>query len=232
MVIGMCVGVLDEKIGPTSVYNLNLTKSLSKKLAMKVMVGVMSFSSETNEDNLRGESIIPFLKEKLITFSYFFPVNDPKARGGKRQSSLILAFSLDNRRIVYENATTLARLLKSASEIIEQKHIQELNFPSSLSERYEAIRSMILSKSTAKVIKDDSQIDITCPQCSNKKKIDIPSVVKGIKFIEHQIFENEICEHTFIVYLDTKFNVLGYKDPEIEMTDMKDMLGKLKSPYD
>ncbi|TFF90446.1 MAG: hypothetical protein EU548_02960 [Promethearchaeota archaeon] len=231
MIIGMCLGILDEKVGPNPIYNLNLNEDLSKKLTMKVMLGVMSFSTETDEKNLRGESIIPFLKEKIITFAYLFPIKDSNARGGFRQCSIIIAFDMTDRALVYENATTLARSLKSMSESIELKHIQNKKFPLSISENFDRIRSNLYETSNFKATKEKSNIDLVCPICSKKNNIEFPTIAKGLKFIEHQILKNEICEHSFIVYLDSKFNILGYKDPEIEVTDMKDMFSKLKSPY-
>ncbi len=227
----MCVGVLDEKVGPIPVYNINLSETLSKKLTMKVMLGVLSFSSDSKEENLRGESIIPFLKEKIITMAYLFPIKDSKARGGFRQCSIITAFELKNRALVYENATTLARSLKSISATIKLEHIQTSKFPLVISEKYDIIRSKLFSKKNQKTPKGKDYIRIICPFCSKKKEIEIPTVAKGLKFIEHQIFEHEICEHAFTVYLDSKFNILGYKDQEIEVTDMKNMFSKLKSPY-
>ncbi|MHA1211209.1 MAG: hypothetical protein ACTSSH_01995 [Candidatus Heimdallarchaeota archaeon] len=232
MILGMCLGILDEKIGPTSIYHLNLSEELSKKLAMKIMIGVMSFSSETSESDLRGESVIPFLKEKIITISYLFPIKDAKARGGFRQCSIIIAFDIDDRRLLYENATDITRLLRTISEIIELKHIQNKNFPISISVKYDMIRSMVFSSTKKLISKDKSMISITCPICTNSKEIEMPLVTKGLKFIEHQIFEKEVCEHAFTVYLDSKFNILGYKDTEVEVSDMKNMFSKLKSPYD
>jgi len=231
MLTGMCVGVLDEKVGPIPIYNLHLTEELSKKLTMKVMLGVMSFSAETDEDNLRGESIIPFLKEKIITLAYLFPIKDSKARGGFRQCSIIIAFDIKNRSMVYENATLIARSLKSMSESIELKHIQTGKFPLSLSEQYDNIRTTLYNEKTQIITKGKSHLEIVCPICSKKKEIEIPSIAQGLKIIEHQIFEHEICDHSFTVYLDSKFNILGYKDQEIEVTDMKNMFSKLKSPY-
>lgn len=228
----MCVGVLDEKVGPTSVYNLNLDEDLSKKLTMKIMVGVMSFSSESDDTNLRGESIIPFIKEKIITFAYLFPIKDSKARGGYRQCSIIIAFNINDRKIVYENATNLTRVIKTMSEQVELKHIQGAGFPLSISEQFDTLRNLIHSDAHLTAPKGKSTIVITCPRCTKNKEIELPSVAKGVKFIEHEIYEKEICDHAFTVYLDSKFNILGYKDQEIELTDMKKMFGKLKSPYD
>lgn len=232
MIQGMCIGVLDEKIGPSPVYNLYISDELVKKVVMKVMVGVMAFTSEADENSLRGESIIPFLKEKIITFAYMFPVKDSSARGGFRQCSIILAFDIEYRKNLYENATELGRLVKSISDLIELKHIQTKNFPMIISEKYDLIRSVLVGQSMQKATSEKSKIMITCPQCSKKNEIEIPTIAKGVKLIEHQIYEKEVCEHSFTVYLDSKLNVLGYKDPEIELTDMKSMFNKLKSPYD
>jgi len=232
MILGMCIGVLDEKIGPVSVYQLSLSKELSKKLIMKVMIGVMSFSTDIDEKSLRGESIIPFAKEKIITFAYLFPVKDPKARGGFRQSSIILAFDLSDRKSIYENATELSLQLIRTSELIELKHIQSKKFPSSISEMYDQIREKISLKKKSPISDKKSKIELVCPQCNKNKEIEFSIMAKGVKLIEHQVFEKEICDHSFVVYIDSKFNVLGYKDPKIELSDMKKMFGKLKSPYD
>ncbi|NHJ86852.1 MAG: hypothetical protein FK734_15425 [Asgard group archaeon] len=231
MIIGLCIGVLDEKVGPTPIYSLHLDDELSKKLTMKIMLGVMSFTSDTDENSSRGESIIPFIKDKIITFAYMFPIKDSKARGGFRFCSLIAAFDIKDRILIYENATLLTRILKNISESIELKHIQTANFPMSISEKFNTIRSEIYVEKP-KAIREKTDITITCPLCNVKNTIELPSITKGVKFIEHQIFANEICSHSFTVYLDSKFNILGYKDPQVEITEMKDMLGKLKSPYD
>ncbi|MFW9921808.1 MAG: hypothetical protein ACFFDW_00775 [Candidatus Thorarchaeota archaeon] len=232
MIQGMCIGVLDEKIGPSPVYNLYINEELVKKIVMKVMVGVMAFTSEADENSLRGESIIPFLKEKIITFAYMFPIKDSSARGGYRQCSLILAFDIEFRKNLYESATELGRMMKSMSELIELKHIQSKNFPIAISEKYDLVRSVLLGNAIQKVSNEKSKIMITCPQCSKKNEIELPAIAKGVKLIEHQVYEKEVCEHSFTVYLDSKLNVLGYKDPEIELTSMKNMFDKLKSPYD
>jgi len=232
MILGMCVGVLDEKIGPTSVYSIDLDDDLSKKLTMKIMVGVMSFSSESDDTNLRGESIIPFIKEKIITFAYLFPIKDTKARGGYRQCSIIVAFDIHDRKLLYENATNLTRILKSMSGMVELKHLQGTNFPFSISEQYDLLRNAIYTESQQTAPKGKTTLTIICPRCAIKKEIELPSVAKGVKFIEHEIYEKEVCDHAFTVYLDSKFNILGYKEPEIELTDMKNMFSKLKSPYD
>ncbi|NHJ49245.1 MAG: hypothetical protein FK733_15765 [Asgard group archaeon] len=231
MSLGMCIGVFDEKIGPTSIYQLNLSEELSKNIVMKVMVGVMSFTSDTDENSLRGESIIPFLKEKIITFAYLFPLKDTKARGGFRQCSIVIAFNIKDRKNLYENATNLARYVKTMSESIELKHIQEKKIPLSISEKYNTMRSIVFTEIT-KGTNAKSKIKIVCPQCSKSSEIELPTVTRGVKLIEHQIYEKEICEHSFTVYLDSKFNILGYKDPEIELNEMKNIFGKLKSPYD
>ena len=73
MIQGLSIGVLDEKKGPSAIFTLNLDEELSNKLVFKVMVDVMSFSDKANENDLWGESIIPFPNEKLITLSYLFP---------------------------------------------------------------------------------------------------------------------------------------------------------------
>ena len=230
MLLGMCIGVLDEKFGPTSIYNLDLSDELSKKLVMKVMVGVMSFSTEAKEESLRGESIIPFLKEGIITFAYLFPIKDSSARGGFRQCSMIIAFNAKDRKIIYENATNLSRQLKIMSDEVELRHIQTKDFPISVSDKYKSIPEKVFTTKTIDT-KGKAKLEIVCPQCSKSSEIDFPTVAKGVKFIEHQIYEKEVCEHSFTVYLDSKFNILGYKDPEVEITDMKNMFSKLKSPY-
>ncbi len=232
MIQGMCVGVLDEKIGPTSVYNLNLDEDLSKKLTMKIMIGVMSFSSEADETDLRGESIIPFIKEKIITFAYLFPIKDSKARGGYRQCSIIIAFDINDRKIVYESATNLARIMKTMSGLIELKHINGGHFPLSISEQFDMLRNTVYNEAQQSTPKGKSSLTIVCPRCARSKEIELPTVAKGVKFIEHEIYEKEICDHAFTVYLDSKFNILGYKEAEVEVTDMKKMFSKLKSPYD
>ncbi|MHA1125569.1 MAG: hypothetical protein ACTSO7_07740 [Candidatus Heimdallarchaeota archaeon] len=232
MIIGMSVGVLDEKVGPSSIFNINLDDELSKKLTLKVMVGVMSFSAESDENSLRGESIIPFPKEKLITLSYLFPIKDSKARGGNRLCSLIVAFDIQDRIKLYQNASNLSRFLKSMSELVTLKHIQNANFPLSFSAQFDKLRTEIYDDKILQKPSGKSKITIVCPLCSKSNEIEIPALPQRVKLIEHQIFAKEICEHSFIAYLDSKFNVLGYKDPEIEMSDMKNMFSKLKSPYD
>ncbi|HUU77756.1 MAG TPA: hypothetical protein VMX55_05380 [candidate division Zixibacteria bacterium] len=232
MVLGMCIGVLDEKLGPTAVFQKNLSDDNTKKIVMKVMIGVMSFSTETDEHSLRGESIIPFLKEGIITFAYLFPLKDVKARGGLRQCSIIIAFDENVRKNLYENANSIGKILKSMSEEIEIKHIEKKVFPEDILVKFEQIPSTISIELSDKDKQKQYNLTLVCPQCSKSKEINLPTMTKGVHFIEHQVAKDEVCNHSFTVYLDSKFNILGYKDPEIELTDMKKMFSKLKSPYD
>jgi len=232
MLLGMCAGVLDEKVGPTLVFRKNLSEEIAKKLVLKIMIGVMSFSDQTDEKSLRGESIIPFIKDGLITFAYLFPKKDSKARGGLRQCSLIVAFDAKDRKVIYENATTIAKILKGMSEQIELKHIQTKTFPNTLLKDYEKVSTTLFSETRSQTVSKETKLAIVCPLCSKNIEIKLPSVAKGVNFIEHQVEKNDICSHTFTVYLDSKFNVLGYKDPDVEIKDMKSLFGKLKSPYD
>lgn len=232
MVLGICIGILDEKIGPTAVFQKNLSDDITKKIVMKVMIGVMSFNTETDNHSLRGESIIPFLKEELITFAYLFPLKDAKARGGLRQCSIIVAFNEDVRKSLYENANSIGKILKSISEEIDIKHIEKKIFPDNILEKFNQIASTISTELSDEDMKKQSNLTIICPQCSKSKEIILPTLAKGVHFIEHQVVKDEVCNHSFTVYLDSKFNILGYKDPEIELTDMKKMFSKLKSPYD
>ena len=232
MILGYCVGAMDEKQGPTPIFQKNLTMELAKKLVLKVMIGVMSFSAETSENSLKGESIIPFLKEGLITFAYLFPIKDLEARGGLRQCSLIVAFNAENRKVLYENASSIAVVLKDMSEEIELKHIQKKDFPEKLVEKFDLIQKLVFSEAQADDIHEKTMVKIVCPQCQKSSEIEFSVKAKGVNFIEHFVEENEICSHSFTVYLDSKFNILGYKDPEVELNEMKSLLGKLKSPYD
>jgi hypothetical protein len=114
--------------------------------------------------------------------------------------------------------------------MIELKHIQEKKVPLEISEKYNSMYLTVFSKIT-----DDSvekpKIKIICPQCSKSGEIELPAITSEVRLIEHQIYEKEICAHSFTVYLDSSYNILGYKDPEIELHEMKSFIAKLKSPY-
>ncbi|MBD3191649.1 MAG: hypothetical protein GF308_13460 [Candidatus Heimdallarchaeota archaeon] len=231
MALGVCVGVLDEEIGPMPIFHRSISEELAQKIVMKIMIGVMSFSKETDENSLTGESIIPFIGDDLITFAYLFPLKDSRARGGLRQCSIILAFNAKEREKLYQNASNISKIIKDLRNEIKIKYIRKKEFPKELAQKLEEVPK-IISSEILEEVQNTSGLLVTCPQCSKSKEIKLSTKVKGVKFIEHNISKGEVCEHSFTVYLDSQLNILGYEEPEVKLKDMKKLVDKLKSPYD
>lgn len=231
MTANICIGIMDEKKGPIPIYYKNINSKLAGKIVKKILFSVLSFTQEITEENLTGETIIPFIAEKKITFAYLFPIKDSKARGGLRQIAIVLVFDSKNREAIYENAPYLTEIVKEFANEIELKDIHDKKLSNKLLSKLEGLPRNI-SLDASPISKDQSGLVVTCPFCSVTKEIEIPVKVKGIKFIEHNIPKNEICEHSFTVYLDSKLNILGYQDVKVELKETKKFIEKLKSPYD
>ena len=63
-------------------------------------------------------------------------------------------------------------------------------------------------------------------------QVSVPKIIGGLNLVEHRIFKGDVCSHQFTAYINPQYNILGYKNIDVELKDIKDRFGKLKSPYD
>ncbi|MHA1744250.1 MAG: hypothetical protein ACTSV6_08385 [Candidatus Heimdallarchaeota archaeon] len=143
-----------------------------------------------------------------------------------------MAFDITDRLKIYESTSKLIQHIKTMSELIQLKHIKSTNFPISFSGQYDKLRTVIFKEEIQPRQLKKAKVKIVCPICSESNEIELSSLPRGVRLIEHNITSKEVCEHSFTVYLDSNLKVLGYKDPEVEISDIKNLFSKLKSPYD
>ncbi|MBN1328540.1 MAG: hypothetical protein JXA54_03610 [Candidatus Heimdallarchaeota archaeon] len=120
--VSLCFATFDDTIGPISAYHRNLDESSASEIAIKAMIGSLSLHTDNNNE-LCGESIIPFSKLNKIAFSYFFTIPAPKLRGGQRSCSLIVLMDTNEQLQMYRMAPFLSTQCKKVSLQIIDKYI-------------------------------------------------------------------------------------------------------------
>lgn len=196
------------------------------------MVGSYSFTDSEKADYSTDESIIPIQEENIITFTQFFTMKKSDIRGKENRFSISLLFKRESRLIVYKEASYLSAFIANLKQNMRNSYINDEEF----SEDFLKDFDLLMDESIKFGILEDSQlkskVQIICPICHNKNQVSVPKLITGLKLAEHRIFEGDVCSHKFTVYLDSKMNVLGYKNIDVELKEIKDKIGNLKSPYD
>lgn len=231
-IIGICVGTLDDKEGPKAICFKGITPQLAKKIVFKTTVSSFSFTDSEKADYSTDESIIPIQEEDIITFTQFFTIKKIAVRGKEKRFSISLLFKRDNRLVVYQEASYLSAFIANLKQNMRKSYISDDEFSQEFLRDFE----LLMDESIKFGILEDSQlkskVQIICPICHNKNQVSVPKLIAGLKLAEHRIFEGDVCSHQFTVYIDAKLNVLGYKNIDVELKDIKDKIGNLKTPYD
>jgi len=196
------------------------------------MVGSYSFTDSEKANYSTDESIIPIQEEDIITFTQFFTINRSDVRGKEKRFSISLLFNRESRLTVYQEASYLSAFIDNLKQNMKKSFISDTEFSQDFLSNFdqlmeESIKFGILEDSQLK-----SKVQIICPVCHNKNQVSVPKLQGGLKLAEHRIFKGDICSHQFTVYIDSKLNILGYKKTDVDLRDIKDQIGNLKSPFD
>jgi len=195
-------------------------------------VGSYSFTDSEKANYSTDESIIPIQEEDIITFTQFFTINRSDVRGKEKRFSISLLFNRESRLTVYQEASYLSAFIDNLKQNMKKSFISDTEFSQDFLSNFdqlmeESIKFGILEDSQLK-----SKVQIICPVCHNKNQVSVPKLQGGLKLAEHRIFKGDICSHQFTVYIDSKLNILGYKKTDVDLRDIKDQIGNLKSPFD
>jgi hypothetical protein len=136
--VSVCFATFDDAIGPISAYHKHLDDPTANDIAVKVMIGSLSLHTDNNSE-LCGESIIPFGKQNMIAFSYFFTVPAPKLRGGQRSCSLIVLMSAKEQLQMYRLAPFLSSQCKKVSSLIRDKYVFGKSLPNILKQNIDSL---------------------------------------------------------------------------------------------
>ncbi|NHJ03411.1 MAG: hypothetical protein EAX90_01190 [Candidatus Heimdallarchaeota archaeon] len=136
--ISLCFATFDDTVGPISVYHKNLNDVSASEIAVKVMIGSLSLHAD-NQQELCGESIIPFNKINKIAFSYLFTISAPQLRGGQRSCSLVVLMDTSEQLQMYRLAPILSTQCKRISKLIQEKYSFGKSLPNSLKERIDTL---------------------------------------------------------------------------------------------
>ncbi len=198
---------------------------------MKVMVGSLSYTDSEMSYESTDESIISLQEENLITFTLFFKISKEDVRGKEKRFSISTIYEKEKRKWIYENASYLSETLRNLSDIVKMHYISDEFTPEFL-EKLDQMLSESIKLGFIESPHLKNKATITCPICSNKNQISINEKYSELNIIEHKIFKGDVCPHQFTVYLDFKLNTLGYKEPEVNFSILKEKLVTLKTPYD
>lgn len=196
------------------------------------MVGSYSFTDSEKANYSTDESIIPIQEEDIITFTQFFTIERSDVRGKEKRFSISLLFNRESRITVYQEASYLSAFIDNLKQNMRKSFISDTEFSQDFLSNFdqlmeESIKFGILEDSQLK-----SKVQIICPICHNKNQVSVPKLQGGLKLAELRIFKRDICSHQFTVYIDSKLNILGYKKTDVDLRDIKDQIGNLKSPFD
>lgn len=196
------------------------------------MVGSYSFTDSEKANYSTDESIIPIQEEDIITFTQFFTIKRSHVRGKEKRFSISLLFNRENRLTVYKEASYLSAFIDNLKQNMRKSYINDIEFSQDFLSNFD----QLMEESIKFGILEDSQlknkVQIICPVCHNKNQVSVPKLQGSLKLAEHRIFKGDICSHQFTVYIDSKLNILGYKKTDVDLRDIKDRIGNLKSPYD
>ena len=231
-IIGICVGTLDDKEGPKALCFKGISPQLAKKIVFKTMVGSYSFTDSEKANYSTSESVIPIQDEEIISFTQFFSIKKSDVRGESKRFSISLLFNQDNRMTIYQEASYLSAFINNLKQNMRRSYISDIEF----SQDFLIAFDLLMEESIKFGILEDSElrnkVQIICPICFNKGQVTVPKIIGGLNLVEHRIFKGDVCPHQFTVYINSKYNVLGYKSIDVDLKEIKDRIGKLKSPYD
>nr|MDO8082612.1 hypothetical protein [Candidatus Freyarchaeota archaeon] len=135
---GVCFAIFDEEEGPTCVYFKGIDKAIADKIAVKSMVGAMTF----NQQMADGESIIPLQEEQRNTFVFSFAIADEKARGGVRIGTLSFVVKREDGNALYRFAPILSEHLKRIVRDIKKYYVYRQRIPQVLMDCVDSILSI------------------------------------------------------------------------------------------
>ncbi|NHK32016.1 MAG: hypothetical protein FK730_11735 [Asgard group archaeon] len=136
--VSVCFATFDDTIGPISAYHKHLDDPTANDIAVKVMIGSLSLHTDNNSE-LCGESIIPFGKQDMIAFSYFFTIPAPKLRGGQRSCSLIVLMNAKEQLQMYRLAPFLSSQCKKVSFLIRDKYVFGKSLPNIIKQNIDSL---------------------------------------------------------------------------------------------
>ncbi len=196
------------------------------------MVGSYSFTDSEKANYSTAESIIPIQEEDIISFTQFFTIKKSDVRGESKRFSISLLFNQESRLTVYKEASYLSAFIDNLKQNMRRSYISDDVFSSNFLIAFD----ILMEESIKFGILEDSElrnkVQIVCPICFNKGQVSVPKIIGGLNLVEHRIFKGDICQHQFTVYINSKYKVLGYKTIDVDLKEIKDKIGKLKSPYD
>ncbi|NHJ47687.1 MAG: hypothetical protein FK733_07865 [Asgard group archaeon] len=136
--VSICFATFDDTVGPISAYHKHIDDVTAQDIAVKVMIGSLSLHTDNNSE-LCGESIIPFGKQNMIAFSYFFTISAPKLRGGQRSCSLIILMDAKDQLQMYRLAPFLSSQCKKVSNIIRDRYVFGKSLPNAMKQSIDSL---------------------------------------------------------------------------------------------
>lgn len=199
---------------------------------MKTMISSLSFFETEDTQKHSSEAIIPFQDEKIITFSFFFSKDNINVRGGKQKYSLTVIFGEKDRLKVYNEANRLSDFLKKIGRLMEL-HLTESNeIPQEFIEISERMFADCFNIDFDRINRENVIFSVTCPICAHRNEVNLRLNIEGLNIVEYTIYENDLCSHQFSVIVNSKFDILCYKESKIDIQELKDLIWKIKTPYD
>ena len=134
----VCLAIFDEEEGPTCVYAKGIDKEVADKIAVKSMVGAMTFNQQGDD----GESIIPLQEEQRSIFVFNFAIPDEKARGGVIIGTLNFIVKKEDINMIYRLAPMLSEHSKRIVQDIKKYYVYRQPIPPVLMDSVDSILSV------------------------------------------------------------------------------------------
>ncbi|MEM3587585.1 MAG: hypothetical protein QXO71_09720, partial [Candidatus Jordarchaeaceae archaeon] len=122
---GLCLAIFDEDEGPVCIYFKGIDKVVADKVAVKSMVGAMTFNQRVDD----GEAIIPLQEEERTVFVFNFAVHDETARGGVRIGTLNLVVRKEDTLNLYRLAPVISEHSKRIVQDIRKYYVYRQPLP-------------------------------------------------------------------------------------------------------
>lgn len=136
--VGMVFSAFDEKVGPVAVFTTIEDPMLTKIVAARSIVSAFRFVDTSPSQQLEGEVIIPFPKEKKLTFIYYTELNQKTGGGEQRLITLSAVFDQDQNNQLYSNATELSRSAAEIRDFLNANYTYGRPLPTNLIQQLEA----------------------------------------------------------------------------------------------